>query len=199
MTAPRTAFVFATPMEAAPLVGALGPRAGATADTYDAGEFVIAVSGMGLACAGAAVARLAARGGLRRVVNLGIAGSLTRALAPGDLVQVGAVTSDAADADYLATTTLALVAPVAPCRARLISRATPVFDATLKARLSARADVVDMEAHAIAEQCAPLDVECVVLKSISDDATDRAMLHANLERASRRLADYVLAHLAELT
>lgn len=190
-----TAFLFATTAEAAPLVGALGARALVTGPTplFGAEDLLIAIGGMGLGAARDAVERLAGTHALRRIVNLGIAGSLTDSLAVGEVVDVAEVRSERPDAPAFATVPVRGAA--GPRVARLLSRDEPVFDPALRTRLSGVADLVDMEGYAVAERCAERGLDCVLLKSVSDDATDRAMLHANLERASRDLAAFVLARL----
>lgn len=195
-----TALVYATPMEAAPLLAALAHVSAPDAreSIFVAGDLLIALCGMGLAPARAMAARLAERWSVRRIVNLGVAGSLTRALAVGDIVQVSRVLGAGACDDGVATTALALPALGLRSGARLISRDEPVFDANLRARLSTYADVVDMEGFAIAHECVQRGVDCLMFKSVSDDATDRDTLLANLDRASRRLAGFVLGHLSQL-
>ncbi|MGE0483906.1 MAG: hypothetical protein AB7Q81_07190 [Gammaproteobacteria bacterium] len=190
-----TAFLFATEAEAAPLVEALAarPLAGWPAPVFGAGDVVVAIGGMGLDAARAAVERLAAMPALRRVVNLGIAGSLTDSLRVGDVLEVAEVCSEQPHAPAFVTTPTG--GDRGPRVARLLSRDQPVFDPALRARLSALADLVDMEGYAVAAACAERGLDCVLLKSVSDDATDRAMLHANLARASRGLAACVLDRL----
>jgi nucleoside phosphorylase len=192
------ALLYATPLEAAPLLAALAhvPATTGQEGVFLAGDVIVAFSGMGLVPARAMAAHLAEEWGVRRIVNVGVAGSLTDALAVGNVVQVSETFGPDPARDGVRLHGFAVAEPGLRAGARLLSRDLPVFDAELRTRLSAQADLVDMEGHAVADECARRDVECLIFKTVSDDATDRATLLANLDRASRRMADFVLGHLS---
>jgi len=193
------AIVYATLAEAQPLLDRLAARP-LTDRPYaayvaaGAPRLVIAITGMGLAAASAGIAALLARERPQGVVNAGIAGALHGGHALGAVLRVGAVAECEGDTltaeAFCALDHAALdwLAPAAPA-ARLISRATPLFDARLRDRLARSADLVDMEGARIAAGCREARVPCALLKAVSDRATDRATLHANLAHGARRLAE----------
>lgn len=194
------ALLYATPMEAAPLLAAMAhvPVAFGQESLFLAGDVLVALSGMGLAPARAMVARLSEEWAVRRIVNVGVAGSLTDALAVGDVVQVSETFGPDAARDGVRVDGPALRAPGLRSGARLVSRNAPVFDAALRVRLSGQADLIDMEGYAVADECQRRGIECLMFKTVSDDACDRATLLANLDRTSRRMAAFVLGHLTHL-
>ncbi|MGD9602509.1 MAG: hypothetical protein AB7O21_17675 [Gammaproteobacteria bacterium] len=194
------AYLFATEWEAHPFLAALDARpVPGRGDLYaarsPAREYVLVmVSGIGLANATRAATALLRESAPRHVVNAGIAGALGTRFALGDVAHVEAV-AEAADAGVPAAEFLALVTPPHGLpRARLVSRAAPVFDRALRAALAVTADLVDMEGAAVARACAAAGVPCTLLKAVSDFADDRATLHRHLAFASRRLADSALGY-----
>lgn len=203
MPAPTSlAIVYATLAEAQPLLDALQaqpcgdrPYAAYTPGTAGA-NVVIAITGMGLAAADDGIAALLTHERPQGVVNAGIAGALHERLGVGDVRRVTAVaeTDDevVAGADFLALDP-ALFDWLTPAAApmRLLSRRAPLFDAALRDRLAATADLVDMEGARIAARCAEAGVPCALLKAVSDHASDRASLLRNLEHGARRLAEHL--------
>jgi 4-hydroxybenzoate polyprenyltransferase len=84
--------------------------------------------------------------------------------------------------------------------ARLVSVRTPVFGGDRRDQLAGRADVVDMEGHAVAQVCRRRGVACHLLKGVSDraDAGGRETLHGNLDAVSAALAAEAVAGLEHL-
>ena len=189
--------VFATLAEAQPMLELLGAqiRTDTTFPSFRAPAcgVSVAIVGMGLTAAAATMEDLLQRARPAAVLNIGIAGALHARLSVGELLRVTAV-SEAADhavpaADYLALETQSLTWLPADLRAaRLVSRASPLFDPAIRDRLAATADLVDMEGACIAQRCATADVPCALLKAVSDFADDRATLLRTLEHSARRLA-----------
>ncbi|MEQ8661694.1 MAG: hypothetical protein RLW62_12850 [Gammaproteobacteria bacterium] len=197
MSTIAAALLYATPMEAGPLLASMAhvPVALAQESLFLAGDVLVALSGMGLVPARMMVARLAEEWSVPRIINVGVAGSLTDALRIGNVVQVSEAFGTDPERDGVRVPGPALSVPGMCPGARLLSCERPVFDPDLRTRLSVCADVVDMEGHAIADECSRRGIECLMFKTISDDATDRATLLANLDRASRRMAGFVLGNL----
>ncbi len=198
-----TIFVFATWMEARPLLEAwqAAPLSDVPYELFHvpATDALIAICGMGLDAADAALDHLL--DGMRpaEVVNCGIAGALHDGLSIGDLRRIDGV-AEAGDAAVGASAfhTLAIDdvrwLPAGLHTARLVSRRAPLFEAEVRERLAATADLVDMEGDRIARRCAARGVPCALLKTVSDHADDRATLLHNLDASSRRLAEFLARH-----
>ncbi len=189
--------VFATLAEAQPMLELLAAQI-QTDTAYPsfrapACGVTVVMTGMGLAAAAATMEDLLARARPAAVLNAGIAGALHSRLTIGDILRVEAV-SEAADhavpaADYLTLDAQSLAwLPPDLGGARLVSRASPLFDTAVRDRLAATADLVDMEGARIARLCAAAGVPCALFKAVSDHADDRATLLRNLEHSARRLA-----------
>ena len=196
--------LMATRMEAQPLLDRVAARkvSGRPFKTYEyppaAGRpgGTIVVSGMGKRRAARAAEYLIAECGAAAVYSVGICGSLTDKLPSGSLIRVSAVV----DGDeVLAGRSAEELACVSEDRwaelpaARLASVAVPVFEAGRRQTLSARADVVDMEARAVAEVCRRHGVPIFALKGVTDlaDGAGKLDIVRNLRRVSAALADVV--------
>jgi len=198
-----TAFVFATWAEARPLleIWQAAPLRDVPYELFHvpATDALVAICGMGLYAADAALGHLLEAVRPAEVVNCGVAGALHDRLAIGELLRIANVAE--ADDTAIATTAFrALAADDAPWlpaklrTARLVSRHAPLFDAVVRGRLATTADLVDMEGAGIARHCAAHGTPCAMLKSVSDHADDRATLLRNLDASSRRLADFLTRH-----
>jgi len=75
--------------------------------------------------------------------------------------------------------------------ARLITCDRPVFDADQRLKLSAAADLVDMEGAAIARTAAMYETPWTMIKGVTDAAgpSDRATLNANLVSVSEKIGE----------
>lgn len=200
-TSPRVLFVFATEAEAAPLLDSLGFLArevgphrlhalGATAH--------LLVTGMGPDAAARSLGATLRHHAPDLVINAGIAGALRPGFGVGEMIDV--VGAAHALEDIHAPLDFRSVSSRRPGwwpqglrRGLLLTRKTPLFDAMEANRLAASADLVDMEGAAVLRTCADADVPCVLLKSVSDFADDRATLLANLALASAALAGVLRA------
>lgn len=198
-----TAFVFATWVEARPLLETwqAAPLRDVPYELFHApaADALVAICGMGLDAADAALDHLLEAVRPAEVVNCGIAGALHDRLAIGDLRRIAGV-AEAGDiavgADAFQEMAIDDV-PWLPAdlhTARLVSRRTPLFEAEVRGRLAATADLVDMEGDRIARRCAAHATRCALLKSVSDHADDRATLLRNLDASSRRLAEFLTRH-----
>lgn len=198
-----TAFVFATWVEARPLLEAwqAAPLRDVPYELFHvpASDALIAICGMGLDAADAALDHLLDAMRPAEVVNCGIAGALHDRLAIGDLrlvdgVAEGGNAAVAIDAFHVLALDAVPWLPPGLRAARLVSRRAPLFEAEVRGRLAATADLVDMEGDRIARRCAAQATPCALLKSVSDHADDRATLLRNLDASSRRLADFLARH-----
>ncbi len=197
--------VVATRAEAEALLAGLGARpvGGEPFEThaFDAsagrGEGVIVISGIGKDVAARAVEHLIDRWGPEAVVNVGVCGGLSDAVEVGRAYRI----TQAIDADADGE---AADCDESPWRhlppARLATVAEAVFQDDRRRRLSARADVVDMEGFAVAAACRRRGVPCCLLKGVTDlaDGAGREDIRRNLECVSRRLAEEFVAGLADL-
>ncbi len=193
-------FAFATAPEAAPLCARLGLEVGCDQEieTSHHGTMRISVllTGMGPTRASQSLAVSLAAARPDCVINAGIAGALSPALTVGKVVRISAVAAvdveppTSSQWQRMDTNVVPWLQRDLP-RATLVTRATPLFDAAVRARLAGTCDAVDMEGAAVAALCEAARVPCVLLKSMSDHATDRAELHRNLACASERLAEVI--------
>ncbi|NLV54332.1 MAG: nucleosidase [Acidimicrobiales bacterium] len=156
----------------------------------------VVVTGIGKVAAAVAVTRaLATWPGDRmpRVVNIGTAGALAEHhdglyrpsvvlnhdISADAIRELGAEVTDAielpgGDGSVLATGDLF------------------VTDPTTRDQLATRADLVDMEGFAVAAACAAFDVECVLIKHVSDTADESALSwNEQVDRSARRLAAWL--------
>ena len=156
---------------------------------------------MGPAAARAALEYLFARRPIACVINCGVAGSLSTTTNVGEVFQVSSVA--AVDDRGQAALRQRIGEPAALCLplpgflsdARLLSRATPLFDPARRSELASAGDLIDMEGSALAEVCSRHRVPCVMFKVVSDHADDRDTLLGNLSHTSRRLARFITYHL----
>ncbi|HAS10306.1 MAG TPA: nucleoside phosphorylase, partial [Acidimicrobiaceae bacterium] len=72
-----------------------------------------------------------------------------------------------------------------------------VSDPTVRLALAERAHLVDMEGFAVARACAAADVECRMVKVVSDTASEDAARSwkAEADRTARLIAEVVAEHL----
>lgn len=200
-TSPRVLFVFATEAEAAPLLDSLGFVARDVGPhrlrALDITAHLL-VTGMGPDAAARSLEAAFRNHTPELVINAGIAGALRPGFGVGEIIDV----VGAAHAREDVQTPLEFRSassrrpgwwPQGLRRGLLLTRKTPLFDAVEANRLAASADLVDMEGAAVLQTCADADVPCVLLKSVSDFADERATLLANLARASAALAGVLRA------
>jgi len=165
------------------------------------GEMVI--SGMGGIKAAAATEYAIGSRGARIVVNPGICGTISSRLKPGDICRI----RETADGDALLLGNTSSGLPLHLSggwdnlpTARLASVTEPVFGGERRERLSAHAELVDMEGHAVAQACAHHSIPCILLKGVSDLADDSGREHLlrNLEAVSVSVAKRVVEGLPHI-
>ena len=164
---------------------------------------LILISGMGPANAAAAAEHAITNRGTTILVNPGICGTLSTSAKPGEVCRVRE--SNDGDALLLGQSTAVLALHLDGGwkklkSVRLASVTEPVFGGERRERLSAHADVVDMEGYAVARVCARHSVPCYLLKGVSDpaDAAGRETLHRNLAAVSETVARQVVDGLAQI-
>lgn len=205
-TRATVAFVFATPQEAAPLLSKLlvreiayFPYATFASTTAGGKEFIIMICGMGLSAAATGTEYLINHFRPRKVINCGIAGSLSSARDIGEILQIAAVTNtdsietavDLKRLDFIQIAHDFSFCQGGPPQVKLASQTAPVFDIGRRAMLATVAELIDMEGFAIAETCERHAMPYGLLKVVSDHADDRDTLLKNMAHTSRRLADFI--------
>ncbi len=163
------------------------------------GSLPILITGMGKVNAASALAATLARGPLPSVVvNLGTAGALRPGLT--GTYEVSRVIQHDLDTDLLRELTgLTVGAPLTlggdgPV---LATGDQFVAEATARARLAARAELVDMEGYAVASTARMFGVPVRLVKQVSDDAGDGAARtwRESVDDCARALAEWVRTRL----
>jgi len=203
--------VFATQREAAPFLAAVGASEAASvpvplfAFRLPESELrgVVAVSGIGTEKAAAAAEMLIRDHGARMIVSPGICGSLVDGVGVGSVVRV----TEAHDGDALLRESPGKALACAPVRgpwaslrpARLATVTEAVFEARRRQLLARHADVVEMEALAVARACSAGGVRFVAIKGVSDlaDHDGKNHIEANIDSVSEAVARTLVDGLAE--
>lgn len=208
--------ILATLAEAQPFLQKLGavrkldqpfPTYAFPAGNANPGGLII-ISGMGPGSAGKAALYAIRTRGLRTIINAGVCGSLREAdripherdLSPGNIFVVPTVIDGDAWLDGEREESLDM--PLPACwrnlpQARLATVSNPVFGGHERTRLASLADLVEMEGYAIARVSREQGAACILIKGVSDFATEsgRDDLHRNLTAASAAVADAVIGRL----
>jgi len=158
-------------------------------------DLPVLITGMGKVNAAAAVATVLAREPRPSLVlNLGTAG----ALRPGrtGLHEIATVIQHDLDTELLKTLTgetCGAPLSLAPTGAVLATGDTFVSDEAVRARLAARADLVDMEGYAVASAALDAGLPCRIVKQVSDEADESAARNwqESLDACARLLAAWV--------
>lgn len=161
----------------------------------------VAISGMGKVAAAAACQLLIRELESVEIINAGAAGALVsgKRYTPGSLFCVTSTVEG--DHELLGKNPQPLISDgrtdldLPP--ARLVTCDIPVFDSQRRKALSEKGDLVDMEGAAIARVAAMFKIPWIMIKGVSDAAgpTDRDILLGNLKMVSRKIGDYLRAHL----
>ncbi len=158
----RIAIVAAMPIELAPLLGAMRPQQVDGVDLYELPNAMVAIGGIGEKFARRAAEVVVEQAKPQQLISAGMAGAISSRLKVGDVgwirevvnVATGVRYSAASDGDWVLATS------------------QEVSDAAEKQQLLTGfgADVVDMEAAAVAQVAQQYGVEFRAIKSISDGA-----------------------------
>lgn len=159
----------------------------------------VVLTGIGKVAAAVAVARAVAERRPPFVLNVGTAGALHDGLEGAH--RIGRVVEHDLDHDFLRHLTGEASAGevvLDPDEATVLATGdTFVSDPVLRAALSTRADLVDMEGFAVARACAAADVPCRMVKVVSDSASEGAARSwmEQADRTARAIAEAVREHL----
>ncbi len=163
--------IIATTMEAKPFIEGLGLSLieKKPAPIYGAGPVVLAVSGIGKTCAAIAATDLIDRYHLRKILNLGAAGSTGGKYRVGDILHVDAVyeldrpiNDSGSPAEHRADTLEGFAV------ASLATQDRPVLTDEDRAAAGKYADLVDMEGAAVVQACRALDASVHLYKIVTD-------------------------------
>ena len=157
---------------------------------------VVAISGMGKVAAALATQMLILKHQVDTVINAGVCGSVAENIEAGMILRITrAWEGDRGESHGTAESF--------PCsgelwknlrEASLVTSDKPVFDDLKKSKLAPWAELVDMEGAAVARTAEMYRVPCYLIKGVTDDADEggREVLHKNLERISRQIAEVLL-------
>lgn len=171
--------IFATEMEARPFL-----------ERGEPDGVVTIISGMGMVAAQEATEKLVTEHRCSLVINAGVCGALNEDLERGKVYRIAQTDVETFD-DCSEVQSEGL---------RLVSVDKPVFELERKRRLSAHADLVDMEGHAVAQVCDEHGVSCVMLKGVTDFGDDqgKADIKKHIDLVSESVAEVVIQHLNSL-
>jgi adenosylhomocysteine nucleosidase len=198
---PKRGLLFATALEANPLLARLGVsrlEGDARFPVYetDRPSITVLISGMGKVNAALGAAHLVQKYAVEEIWNLGLCGALAPGFSPGDLLRIREAREGDRDPTHPGVETLSLPEGIGPSlpAARLVTVDFPVFDAERRRALSSWGDVVDMEGAAVARAASLWGVSCALLKVVSDlaDADGKSHLLSNAARCSERLAEIAI-------
>jgi adenosylhomocysteine nucleosidase len=155
------AIVAAMPVELEPLLGRLTPQQVSGVTLFALDRAVVAIGGIGEKCARHAAETVVDYGQPAILLSVGIAGAISPELKVGDVGRIREVVDAATGERY-------------PTREGkwVLATSQDVSDAAEKQELRRKygADVVDMEAAAVAQVARERGLEFAAVKSISDDA-----------------------------
>ena len=178
------------PVELAPLLGSTRPQQVNGIDLFDLPRAVVAVGGIGEKFARRAAEAAVEYAQPKMLVSAGIVGAISPKLKVGDVARIREVVDVATGEHYAATGGGEWV----------LATSQDVSDAAEKHQYLAKfgADVVDMEAAAIAQVAKERGLAFASIKSISDDAAfDMPPLNRFIEDGKfdvRRFLIYVALH-----
>lgn len=159
---------------------------------YKRDDWCLVISGIGKVNAALAAACLIGEYGAGRIYNLGTAGALTGGFGIGDIRHINVVYEH--DRPLLSGGSIKEISLNTIDGLRMASLATgdiPVILNEERQRLSAVADLVDMEGAAVARACRRYDAEVFLFKAVSDCAdTPLSEIKNNVRKASVLLFDY---------
>jgi len=184
------AIVVAMPVEVAPLIGSLQPQQVDGVDLFALPNALIAVGGIGQKFARRAAEVAIEVAQPKLLVSAGMVGAISPGLKVGDVGRVREVVDVATGARY----------PASSDGEWILATSQDVSDAADKQQLFTKfgADVVDMEAAAVAQVAKERGLRFAAIKSISDDAEfDMPPLNRFIDDGkfdTRRFLVYVALH-----
>jgi len=179
------------PVELAPLIGPIQPQSVNGVDVFELQRAVVAVGGIGEKFAQRAAEVAIDYAQPRLLLSAGIVGAISPKLKVGDVARIREVVDVATGMRY----------PTAGGGDWVLATSQDVSDAGEKQELLAKfgADVVDMEAAAVAQVAGERGLEFASLKAISDDASFvmpplNRFIDENGRFATRKFLVYVALH-----
>jgi 4-hydroxybenzoate polyprenyltransferase len=192
-----TGLIFATRREAEPLLQSFTTRA------VDGTELpllelvgsdgqvtaLLVIAGIGPAAGARAAQYLVETRQVRRIVNAGICGAASDAVAVGTVLRVDQARLEEEGQPTPCATSAWTDLP----GARLTTCQQPVFDAERRLEIRAWGELVDMEGAAIAKVCHQHGIPAHLVKGVSDraDAAGKRAVEENIDIVSRRVAEVV--------
>ncbi|MDA8242935.1 MAG: hypothetical protein M0025_02310 [Elusimicrobia bacterium] len=188
--------VFATGLEASPFLKGLGLKAlrGCPFPAYRKGKLGAVICGIGKANAAMATAWACAFFSPRGLVNLGAAGSLTRRLKPGDMLQVTKAVE--ADRPGLRTGRPHEHRPdtLRGFKGAVVATADkPVLRPADREKLARLAALADMESAAFIQTCRAFKRKCYLFKFVTDGPDNPASsdILANIRKYRSAFSGFV--------
>ena len=179
------------PVELAPLIGQIQPQSVDNVELFELPRAIVAVGGIGEKFARHAAEVAIERARPARLLSAGMVGALSPRLKVGDVGRIAEVVDVSTGARY----------PTAGGGEWVLATSPDVSDATEKQELLTKfgADVVDMEAAAVARVAQERGLEFAALKSVSDDASFvmpplNRFIDENGRFATRKFLMYVALH-----
>jgi len=166
-----TLFIMATMLEAKPFIPGLGlkPISGKPFPVFENKGRILVISGIGKANAAAAACYGCMTFAPARVINAGAAGALDAAHPIGAIYQISRVIEHDRPDIFSGKPVFHQPDPVDGINSAVLATGDrPVIDPAERKRLSAMAELADMEAAAIVQTCRTMGVFCHVLKFVSD-------------------------------
>jgi adenosylhomocysteine nucleosidase len=202
--------IFATHREAKPFIEGSRARpipncriACYASNTQIGDACITAVCGMGKVAAAIASSHLVTSFGATTLISAGLCGLLHREKGGkvGDLLRIHSTVEGDCDRFGQDERTVACSPHWFPRlkTARLVTCDQPVFSAAMRSKMAEKGDLADMEGAAVARVADVYNIECAMVKGISDDADEKGRrdLSANIDWISCRIASALMAELKE--
>jgi 4-hydroxybenzoate polyprenyltransferase len=198
-----TGLIFATRREAEPLLQRFRTRAvdGAELPLFELvgsdGKVssLLVIAGIGPDAGARAARYLIETWQITRIVNAGICGAASDAVAVGTVLRVDQTRLEDEQPTPCASSAWAELPG-----ARLTTCQQPVFDAERRQEIARWGELVDMEGAAIVSTCRQLGIPAHLIKGVSDraDAAGKRAVEENIDRVSQQVADVLAEGLAGL-
>lgn len=160
-------------------------------------EGVVIVSQMGREPARNATEHLIKEYRVKKLINVGIAGSTGDHLNVGDIFCISHALNWPEERETTFTCDTLYWDNLN--RAKLVTSEKPIFDQKIRDKIAAYGQLIDMEGAEVAKLCAENNIPCCLLKGVSDFSSDghRDLLKENLEKVSEKLSEVLYKRLKE--
>jgi adenosylhomocysteine nucleosidase len=192
-----TGIVIATMLEAKSLIDgmALSVLEEKPFRVFGNAEYLLIISGIGKVNAGVATGYLAAKFGVPVFLNVGAAGALSEQCNFGDIYHIVDVIEPDSEMVLLKTARTAKADMLKGfAMATLATQDVPVINPETRKRLSALADLADMEGAAVLQAAKKFGARCYLFKIVSDTAEhcDDRRIVENIKMLGTALRDFVI-------